>query len=138
MADLTQVAANVHVDGDASECKFELVQYGEAITAGEPVYLLSTDSKYYAAQADTAAKAAAKAIAMTGGAADGYGFVVFSGPCDVGATLAVGTVYYVSATNGKICLESDLTTGNFVTKLGHAVTTSQLQVSINVTGIAKP
>lgn len=137
MANLVQTAANVHADGSASDCKFELVQCGEAITAGEPVYQLSTDSKYYAAQADTAAKAAAKGVAVTSAALNGYAFVVLNGPVDVGATVAVGVMYYVSNTNGAICLESDLGTGHFVTKLGIGATASQIRVGITSTGIQK-
>jgi hypothetical protein len=136
MANLSQTAANVKAGSAAT--RTQLVQAGEAITQGQPCYLAS-DNKYYQCDAnDTATKAQTKGIALTGAATDGYFLIAIDGLVDVGATLAVGMVYVVSATKGAICPYADLTTGDFVTILGVATTTALLDLDINISGVQKP
>ena len=136
MADITQTAANVAAG--SSTTRVQLVQAGEAITQGKPVYLAS-DGKYYQTDAnDTAVKAQAKGIAVSPASTDGYFLMSVDGLINLGATLAVGQVYVVSATKGAIAPYGDLTTNDYVTILGVATTTALLDINILVSGVQKP
>lgn len=136
MADISITAANVKTG--ASTTRVQLVQGGEAITQGQPVYLAS-DGKYYQTDAnDTAIKAQAKGIAMTPAATDGYFIMANDGLVNLGATLAVGQVYVCSATKGGIAPYGDLTTNDYVTILGIATTTALLDINFIISGVQKP
>jgi hypothetical protein len=52
--------------------------------------------------------------------------------------MTVGTTYLVSRTAGGIMPDADRTTGDYVTVLGTAATTTQLDLNIKATGIAVP
>ena len=137
MANLTQTAANVGLTANSASTTATVVQAGEAITQGMPVYLLS--SKYYKADASALGSAAATHLAVTPAATDEYFVAVpTGGTVDLGATLTVGTTYVVSATAGAIAPEADLLTGEFVTSLGVASAAGELVLDINATGVAKP
>lgn len=133
MANLTQTAADVGVVDSAT--RVATVQAGEAITQGQPVYLLS--NKYYRADASTAAEAAATGIAISPAATDGYFLVASSGKVDVGATLTVGETYYVSDTAGAIMPSADVSVGEYVTILGIATAAGELELNINASGVAR-
>lgn len=136
MADLTITAANVKAG--SNNTRTSLVQAGEAVTQGQPVYLAS-DGKYYQTDAnDTAVKAQAKGIAITPASTDGYFLLGVDGLLNLGATLAVGQVYVVSATKGGIAPYADLTTNDYVTILGVATTTALLDFNLVVSGVQKP
>lgn len=136
MADLTITAANVKAGSSAT--RVQLVQAGEAITQGQPVYLAS-DGKYYQTDAnDTAVKAQAKGISITPASTDGYFLMHVDGLVNLGATLAVGQVYVCSATKGGIAPYADLTTNDYVTILGVATTTALLDLNLVVSGVQKP
>ena len=136
MANITQTAANVAAGSSAT--RVQLVQAGETITQGMPVYLAS-DGKYYQTDAnDTAVKAQAKGIAVSPAATDGYFLMAVDGLINLGATLAVGQIYCVSATKGAIAPYGDLTTNDFVTILGIATTTALMDINIVVSGVQKP
>jgi hypothetical protein len=132
MADLSITAANVQQASGA-----DLVQgiAGEAITAGQSVYLNSS-SKLMRAQHDgTAAEAAAKGIAVTSApGADQPLVYQRAGNIDLGATLVVGESYAVGAGLGGIAPVSDLATADYVTHLGIATSASNLKMGINVSG----
>lgn len=133
MAGLTITAANVQAGSDT---RTKLVQYGEAVTQGEPVYLKDADSKYWLCDNSTAVLAAAAGIALTGGAADDYGLIAISGDIELGATLAVGEVYTVGSTSGEIHPDTDLATTELLTILGFGKTADIFTVNIVATGIA--
>lgn len=136
MANLSQTAANVAAG--ASDVRIGIFTAGESITQGMPVYLSSSDSKYYQCDAnDTAAKAEAKGIALTPASSNGFFVLASRGSINLGATLAVGQIYVVSATKGAICPIADLTTGDFPTILGIATTTALLSLDIKIGGVAK-
>lgn len=136
MANITQTAANVAAGSSAT--RVQLVQAGEAITQGMPVYLAS-DGKYYQTDAnDTAVKAQSKGIAVSPASTDGYFLMAVDGLINLGATLAVGQVYCVSATKGAIAPYGDLTTNDFVTILGIATTTALMDINIVISGVQKP
>jgi len=141
MADLTQTAANVGVNSQATTPAN--VQAGEAITQGQPVYLNDADGKYYGCDATAATGSAAKAncagIAMTPAATDGYFLLALPpGNVDLGATLTVGETYVCSGLTAKaIGPIGDLGTGDFVTILGVADAADNLPLDVNATGTAK-
>ena len=133
MADLTIGTVGVAGSGGT----YANVQGGEAITKGQPLYLLT--GKYYVADANsTEAVALVVAVSITGCATDGYLLVAKTGATiDLGATLVVGTEYVLSATQG-IAPVGDLATGWWVTKLGVASGAAILLLDIKATGIAVP
>lgn len=136
MADLSITAANVSLtSGNAT---VEQVVYGATITQGQVLYEDANDSnKYKLADNDDVTQAAAKGIALTPGASGEKGYVVKKGPIDVGATLTVGSRYYVGESGG-IAPEADIGTGEFVTLLGIATAAGVLELNINASGIAVP
>lgn len=141
MANLTQTAANVGI-GNA-DCPTRSVQFGESVTQGMPLYV-STDGKYYQCDAnDTLAKADCDGIALTSGATDGYGLIALPSTqpgrslVNLGATLAVGTMYGVSATKGAIAELADISSTQFPTALGFAVSTSLLDFQVTICSVAK-
>jgi hypothetical protein len=141
MANITQTAANVAVG--ASTLKTEIVQYGEAVTQGQPLYR-HTDSKYYRCDAnDGIAKANCSRIALTAGATNGFGLVAIPSNTpgkalvNLGATLVVGEMYAVSATVGAIAPIADITSTQFPTTLGFAVSASLLDFQVTVSTVAK-
>jgi hypothetical protein len=114
--------------------------YGETIAAGQSIYQDSTTAKWLLADSNASSTtAAAKGIAVTPGVLDGYGLVATGGNIIlVGTTATVGMVYLVGATPGSIVPHGDLTTGDYVTILGVASSTTQLNLSLSASGIVKP
>ena len=140
MANLSQTAANVAVG--ASTTRIQVVQAGESITQGMPVYRLSSDGKYYQSDANVSATTAdCDGIAITPSATNSYFAIALPGTgskVNLGATLTVGTTYVVSATKGAIAPIADLTTADYVTILGTASTAALLDFVVTSTGIVKP
>ncbi len=142
MADISITAANVGVG--ASTLKTRNVQFGEAVTQGQAVYVSTSDSKYYKCDADTQATAIAAGIVLSPAATNGYGLIALPAEqpgqaiVNFGAgTLAVGTVYAVSTTPGGIAPIADLAAGDFITTLGVATTAALLDLRIVVSNTAK-
>ncbi len=138
MADLSITAANVGVHD--SGALTQIVQAGESVTQGNPVYLNS--AKYYQCDADAgASNAVCAGIAITPADADGY-FVMATPSAntilDLGATLVVGTIYVLSGTKGAIAPSADLASGDYVTTLGIATAADKLVLDIQVSGVAVP
>lgn len=130
--DLTITAADVQ---DSSSTKSSGVA-GETITAGQVVYLKSSDSRLWKAQCDgTAAEATAVGVAAHAALAGQPLAYYASGTIDIGAT-TVKTVYVVSATAGGIAPIADLATGNYISILGVAsATDGTLVLNIRNTGV---
>ncbi len=142
MADLSQTAANVALG--ASTTPTRVVQYGEAVTQGQPLYRDATTGKWFRCDAnDGVAKSRVGAIALTPGATDAYGLVALPSSVpgqslvNLGATLAVGTAYAVSASVGAIAPIADITSGQFVTVIGIATTTALLDFQPSISNTAK-
>ncbi|RMG90115.1 MAG: hypothetical protein D6706_20155 [Chloroflexi bacterium] len=138
MADLVITAANVLASSSASVASGIA---GATITAGQPLYKDSADA--YAlkpAQADAATTDEVVGVALHG-AADGQPiqYVVSDSALNLGATLVAGQVYVLSAASaGGVAPISDLTSGNYVSVLGVATTTSTLKLHVINSGVAKP
>lgn len=134
MADLSITAANVLKDGSAGTTSGTA---GVTILAGEALYLDSVTNTLKLAVATSAAAAAFVGIALHGAAAGQPITYITGGLLTIGATVALGQVYCVSATAGKICPYGDLVSTNFVSIIGIPTTTAILLVKSNVSGIAK-
>jgi hypothetical protein len=141
MADLSITAANVALG--AATTPTQTIQVGESVTQGMPLYF-ATDGKWYQCDAnDGVAKAVVGAIAISPGGTDGY--ILAALPTgspgrslvNLGATLAVGTVYCVSATKGRIAPVADLTTSDYVSVIGVATTTALLDFQTCVSNTQK-
>lgn len=139
MAALSSITA-VRPTSNTKLAEGKPITYGGTVAVASPVYKDSTDSKYKLGDNNASALTAdVKGIAITPGVADGSGYVAIDGSIIlVGTTMVVGTTYYLGATAGEIVPEADLATGNRVTRLGTAATTTQLDLSIKSTGIVKP
>lgn len=137
MSDLTVTAASVK-PGSSTSAITKNGTYGETVTAGQAVYLNSSDSLYYKAECDsTSAKATAVGIAMNSGSANQPATILTKGSCTIGATVAVGTVYVVSATAGGIAPTTDLASTNYVTVLGVGDSPATLNINILASGAQK-
>ena len=139
MADITVTAANVAPSSSTTEEGTA----GGTVTAGQPVYKDSSDSyKLKAADANaSAAAAAAVGIALHASLAGQPLRYAKAGPVTIGATVAVGTIYVVSATAGGIAPHGDLATGMYTTILGVATTTGIITMPSSgpiVSGVAVP
>lgn len=105
---------------------------GETITAGQALYLNSTDGKVYKADADDASitKAVVVGIAMNGAAAGQPVSYQMGGDVNFGSAIfTVGLIYTLSTTPGGICPSVDITTsptGKSMVVLGVARSTSVL------------
>lgn len=117
--------------------KFLLVMYGATVAAGQPLYLDPADSLCKLSDANASATTAkVKGIAMTPGVNGGYGIIATEGGIIlVGTTAAVGETYYGGATAGDIVPDGDLTTADYVSRIGTASSTTQIELSIVNTGI---
>lgn len=113
---------------------------GETITAGQAVYVNSSDGKVYKADADASAAAAtAVGIAVAGASAGQPIAVQTGGDLIAGATLTANTAYIVGSTAGAINPIADITTGWYACFLGIAISASVLRLPTSgpiVTGVA--
>lgn len=137
MADLSITAASVVKGSGATVNNLKLA--GETITAGMSVYLKSTDDRWYKAQSDGTAEEAGSgglAVALNGASAGQPLFVQTAGTITIGATVAVGTVYVVSAAYGGICPVADLVSTRYLSILGYASAAGTLTINTNATGVA--
>jgi len=141
MADLSQTPANVARGSLTTPT--QNVEYGEAVVQGQPLYR-STDSKWYRCDAnDGVAKAVVGGIALTPGAANSGGTIALPSSTpgaslvNLGATLAVGTAYCVSATVGAIAPIGDITSTQFVSIIGIATTTALIDFQPSISNTAK-
>ncbi len=133
MADLVITKANVIAGANPN---IRRGTAGATVTAGQSVYEDATDSNSWklADNDDTAAKAAAIGIAMND-ALDGQPLqIITGGTLGLGAILTTGTVYVVSSTPGGIAPWADLTSGEYITVLGVATSTSNLRMLLLATG----
>lgn len=129
MADLTITAQNLVAGIGAS---ISTGTAGEAIAAGDAVYIDVTDNNNLkkCKHAGTAAEADAVGIALA--AADDTATVSYikEGDLCFGTLLVVGTVYVVSATYGLIAVAADAGSADYLTILGVAKGTAVLAVKI--------
>jgi len=132
MADLTVVAADVVADYQA---KIKTAVAGEAISAGEALYVKAADDELYLAKHDgTEAEAEAVGIAVADAADAATVTYISEGELALGAVLTKGVVYGLSATYGAVAPITDTGSADYVTVLGVAKSASTLEVKIIVSG----
>jgi hypothetical protein len=134
VAALTQTRANVGIGGT---CSLESAKVGEAVLQGQPGYRNTTTGLWMIASKATQAAAKAACIFLTPGSSDvvivrGDGMLI-----NLGATLVVGKTYALH-TSGAIIELSELASGDWITHLGQAVSTSLLKTKFNITDIQVP
>lgn len=133
MATLTITAANI---GVGSSAEIRPVTVGQSTAHGIPLYQDTSDGLWKPADADAEATAKAACISVTSATASGEDVIaIFTGDLRMGAILTKGTEYYVNTTAGLIGEKSDLGSGDYVTRLGIAKSTSVLDVRPLASGV---
>ena len=102
---------------------------GATIVPGNAVYLDTTTNTYKLTDGDTDTESNCAGIAMDS-AISGRPFLI-AGPgavINIGATVALGTVYVCSLTAGGICPWADLGTGDYVMILFIGATSNIVEV----------
>jgi len=139
MADISVTAASV---AKATGASTQNATAGEAITAGQVVYSDATNSVKLAQADGTAAEAVAVGIALNNAASGQPITYVVSGGINPGGTVVVGKPYFVSGTAGGIAIINTATpipaVGDYVTLLGIGTTSSNIALSIIVSGVEVP
>ena len=138
MADISITSADVKPATEAVRTK--QVTLGETLVAGETVYLKASDNRYWKTDSDAADTAAMRGVVLLGGSAGAIGTIIEGGPTAFGTVLTAGVVYVLSSNAGKICAISDgnHASGDYITIVGVASTTSVMNVRPYVSGVAKP
>ena len=109
---------------------------GGTLTAGMPVYL--SNNTYLASRTNAAATALCDGIVLNGASSGQPVDVQLSGNLALGATLTIGMAYYVSAnTAGKIWPITDVATNHVPVYLGIATNSTNLNLSIQESPVAK-
>ena len=136
-ADLTITATSV-VPG--TNAKTETGIAAVSVTAGQVVYREASTGKYKLADADsgTAEVRSPRGIALHAASASQPLTIVTEGNVTIGATVTVGSGYYLSATAGGIAPVADMTTGKYPSILGFATTSGILKLKIVEAGVAVP
>lgn len=109
-----------------------------AITAGQVVYVNSSDQLALADNDASTTTASAVGIALNSCAANQPCSYATSGPVTFNAVLTSGTIYVLSATAGGIAPAADLDAEDYVTILGVASSTTSLTVNIFASGHQVP
>lgn len=136
MADLTITAASVLAGTNATITRGIA---GATITAGQAVYLdEATTGEWLLADSDSAtvaARGSARFGIALNGASDGQPLAVQTGGnITIGATVVAGVAYYLSDTPGGICPFADLATGDYVTLVGIATSTTVIAIDTLYSG----
>jgi len=134
MSDITITAANVAKATDSTTITGTA---GGTITAGQSVYLDTSDSRYKLSDANASGTGRCDGIALHGASSGQPLTVLTSGNITIGGTVAVGTIYCVSAGTGGICPIADLLSGEYIAKIGIGVTAAIISVKIHNSGVAK-
>lgn len=136
MADVTGITA---VRPGSKDGRIQRIKYGATISVGQPLYLDTADNEWKPADASAEATAKAKCIAVTPGVDGGNGWAAFTGSVIlVGATLTDAAMYVVSDTAGNLMPDSDLSTNDYVTNIGRAMSTSELELRFHATDNQAP
>jgi len=133
MADLAPAAANVVADYQA---KIKTGVAGEALSAGETVYIDSTDDDELKLAKHDGTEVEAQAVGIVLADALDAAAVTYitEGELALGSILTAGVVYGLSATYGAVAPITDTGSADYVTVLGVAKSAGTLQVKIIVSG----
>jgi len=131
MADISVTAANVvKVAGAATDRGTA----GETITAGMPVYLKASDNLLYKADADGSGTTTVIGISLHAALANQPLEYLTGGSLTFNAVLTAGTIYTASDTAGGIRPAVDNNSGDTISILGVASSTTVLVVKIHNSG----
>jgi hypothetical protein len=134
MADISITAANVVAGSDAVR---ESGTAGATITAGQLVYLDTSDMKYKLADSNGAAALRVPNGIALNGASNGQPLSVQKGgDITIGGTMTAGIPYFLSDTPGGLCPLPDIGAGEFSCIIGIAKSTSVLAVNIQPSGVS--
>lgn len=135
MAALSLTAANL--DGTIIPAWDTGALAGVALTAGQAVYRDSSNLIQLCAMTSATVAQCIGLVANTSVSA-GQPVFVWTNDCIITGfpTLVAGTPYYTGAA-GAIIPFADYTTGNYMTQLGYAETTTSFHVWIKITGLTK-
>ena len=135
MVDIVITPANV-VAGEGAAIDHGIA--GATILAGQAVFFNETTKRFGLADNNATTPPEIKipkGIALHG-ASNGQPLAVLrSGEVTIGATLVAGSDYYLGDTPGGICPKADVLTGETVTLIGLAKSTTVLTVNIQRTGV---
>lgn len=131
MADVSITAANVLLVSGGTATAYA----GAAVTAGQAIRK-HTDKKMYPSDCETSqATSAVDGIALnSAGIGQPVTYVKNGGVVAAGGTLVAGGRYVLSAA-GKIAPYADLAANDWITDVGVALTTANLKLDVNATGI---
>jgi len=134
MADISITPANVVPGSDAVR---ESGTAGATITAGQLVYLDTSDMKFKLADSNGAAALRVPNGIALNGASNGQPLSVQKGgDITIGGTMTAGIPYFLSDTPGGLCPLPDIGTGEYSCIVGIAKSTSVLAVNIQPSGVA--
>ena len=135
-ADLSVTAANVV---PSSQAHYVNGTAGATITAGQLCYFDSVSSTYKLASANASAATAAVAGIAVGGASANQPvtLVTYDPALAIGATVAAGSVYIVSANAGMIAPNADSASGWYVSVVCVAGNSNKVFFSIVSAGVPK-
>lgn len=133
MADLSITAANCISGGSRSQIARGTA--GATITQGMPVYKIAATGLIAPAANTSAATAYVVGIAINAALAGQEVAYQTAGPITIGATVAPGQLYVVSAA-GLISPVNDHTIGDYMTYLGAGISTTVLDIGIHASGVA--
>ena len=134
MVDLTITPANVVAGTNASKTSGTA---GENIAAGQLVYKNSTTQRFMLCDTNSVTAEAQRptGIALHAAANNQPIAVLTAGEITIGATVVAGTDYFASDTPGGICPKADVGTGEQVTLVGLAKSTSVIVVDFQSPGV---
>lgn len=129
MADLSITAANVLKSATAQTATGTA---GATITAGQALYIDTSDSNKLKLAQATSTKYAFAGIALHAAASgQPIAYVTQDAELTIGATVAVGVVYGLSDTAGGICPVADNGSGDYATVIGIGVSTTKISVLVS-------
>lgn len=115
---------------------------GSTITAGQALRLdvTATPPNWVPADTDSSVTTAgASAVAITGGSVGQPITTARAGAVvNMGATLAVGTIYILDGAAGGICPSTDVAQNDWVTVIGVAITAANMQLICVASGVQVP
>ena len=134
MADITVTATSVIAGTGATTIIDRGYNFGTTVTAGQAVYLSSSNTWLLSDSDGAAAARACNGIALNGGATGQPAAVQTSGSITIGGTVVSGTPYFVSNTAGGICVLGDLGSADTVIYIGVATSTTVIALQIHNPG----
>lgn len=139
MSDLTVGAGNVKVRrSDIIQDGPFIGKLGESVTQGIPVTQDPDSLLWYQGDANVDEQSAnTTAITLAEGEVGQEISMTRKCNLDLGCTLTIGEPYFLSRNKGKICLFTDLQTGDWVTPLGFADAVNNLRYDPQPTRIRK-